>query len=237
MPRIERKHPDEAIMSGFPGDGDQLNTRQADPPENDPPVDPPPPVDPVVKQLQEMQAKLDRQAEEITQLRRATPPPAVKEPQAPADDDIDWDQEFFASPKKALARHAEIVEKKVTDRLTAAYGRDRSTQAFWDQFYGKHPDLKTDHDLVDITLKSNLGEMSSMSVDKAMERLADLTRERILRYAGNNGKPRAPKPKAEGASSSGGGGKPTKPTEDKIMSITDIINRNKDRRRRAAAGA
>lgn len=222
-------------MEGFPEHGDPLvaNSANSDPGGNDPA--PAPAVDSVTEQLKAMQARLDAQEAELQHLRRATPPPIPKPaPMNPnPDDEIDWDQELFTSPKKALARHGELIEKRITEKLESRYQRDRSTQVFWDQFYDKHPDLKPDHDLVDITLKSNLAEMGSMPVDKAMDRLADLTRDRILRYAGG-AKPRNPKAKVEGA----GGTSQSKPKpagqEEKILSITDIIRRNKDKRRKAA---
>jgi hypothetical protein len=234
MPRVEIKDPDEDVLTGFPENGDPYPSGDPPAPSAEPTADPPqPPVeDPVKRQLSELQSKFDRQERELQELRRAAQPPAP--PSKDPDDDIDWDQEFFNSPKKALARHAEIVEKRVTNRLTSAYQRDRSTQTFWDQFYDKHPDLKQDHDLVDVTLKSNLAEMSSMPVTQAMERLADLTRDRILRYAGGGTKPRAPKARAEGASPPAPKS-PKKPAEsDTVLSITDLIRRNKDRRRKAA---
>lgn len=232
MPRIDVPHPDSAVMSGFPGNGDPIDLNPATDPA--PPPAPEPPEDPTAKQLRELQARLDRQDQELQHLRRATPPPQPKEPAPAAEDDPDWDNEFFTSPKKALVKFGERLAKDITQSLTGQYQRDRSTQAFWEGFYEKHPDLKTDHDLVDLTLKSNLAEMSSMPVDRAMERLADLTRERILRYAGGAGKPRAPKPRVEGASSAAPPAKPAKPAEsDKILSITDIIKDRKAQRRKA----
>jgi hypothetical protein len=221
---------DNEVMSGYPGDGDAH-------PENREPAPAPtsPAANPVAQQLQQLQARIDAQDAELQHLRRATPPPVPKATPPPKDptEEIDWDQELFTSPKKALAKYGEIIEKRVTDKLEGRYQRDRSTQVFWEQFYDKHPDLKPDHDLVDLTLKSNLAEMGSIPVDKAMDRLADLTRDRILRYAGGH-KPRNPKAKVEGAGAPSNPKPPKAPEQEKVLSITDIIRRNKDRRRKVA---
>ena len=218
-------------MQGFPEDGDPMDMGD---PAPAPAPNPAPVADPVLERLNAMQARLDANEAELQHLRRATPPPQIKTPTPPAaEEEIDWDQELFTSPKKALAKYGELIEKKVTDKLEGRYQRDRSTQVFWDQFYDKHPDLKADHDLVDLTLKSNLAEMGSMPVEKAMDRLADLTRDRILRYAGG-AKPRNPKAKVEGAGAPSGLKPSSKAQDDKILSITDIIRRNKDKRRKVA---
>jgi hypothetical protein len=229
--RVDIKNPDEDVLSGFPSHGDPL---LVDPPADPAPADPAPAPAPN-DELRTLRERLDRTENELNQLRRATPPPVVKSVAPPnPDDEVDWDQEFFTSPKKALAKHKELVRKEITQDLESRYQRDRSTQVFWDDFYEKHKDLKTDHDLVDLTLKSNLAEMSAMPVAKAMERLADLTRERILRYSGN-AKPRTPKAKVEGASNPAGGSRPAaSPTENKVMSISELIRVRKDTRRRAA---
>ena len=170
---------------------------------------------------------------EIAHIKRSQPLAQPKEPAisaTPKEQEIDWDKEFYTSPKAALERHAEIVERRVTQQLEGRYQRDRSTQAFWDQFYDKHKDLKQDHDLVDLTLKSNLAEMSSMPVPQAMDRLAELTRDRILRYAGGK---RAPKAKVEGAGGAPSAPKPVQ-ADDQVLSITDLIRQRRDRRRKAA---
>lgn len=232
--RVDVKHPDADVLEGFPNHGDPLN--DTDPSDEPAPVSAPAPVSVPSDDLRALQARLDRQEAELAHLRRLQPAPAPAPAPAPTPptDETDWDQEFFTSPKKALEKYANVVEERVTQKLTASYQRDRSTQTFWDQFYDKHPDLKQDHDLVDLTLKSNLAEMGSMPVGAAMDRLADLTRDRILRYAGGS-KARNPKVKVEGASPPKAPATSAKPQEEKILSITDIIRRN--RRKRLAAGA
>lgn len=234
-------NPDDKIMKGSPNDGDVY---EDDPPrgeEGDPAPTPAPTPTPESEELKALKKKLDEQAEEMAELRRRTPPPTPKDP-APTptpETQDEFERRLYANPKAVLQAFGEEIEERVTKKLTSEYQRDRATQRFWDQFYEKHPDLKADHDLVDITLQSHLGEMGSMPVDKAIDRVADLTRERILRYAGGAAKARSPRARAEGGSNPAAPA-PTKPKSDddvRILSITDIIKERKEKRRRAAIGA
>lgn len=221
----------------FPEHGDVYEDDHTDPPapesEIEPEIDPEP--EPRPDPLAELNAKLDRQQKELDELRRRQPPPEPKTPTPPRaeEDDFNWDEELFRNPRKTLEKHGKMVAEQVTKHLTSQYQRDRGTQKFWDDFYAKHPDLKQDHDLVEVTLNSNLSKMASMPVEDAMDRLAELTRDRILRYAG--GVKSGRKARAEGGKGSIAP-TPTKQVDTpKVLSITEILkNRRADRRKKAA---
>lgn len=185
-------------------------------------------------ELAELKAKLERQEQELAQLKRQTPP-ANPRPQVPQnsqeDEEPDWEQLLFDNPKEALKLHAERVAKRVTNQLRGEYQQRENTKQFWSKFYEKHDDLKRDHDLVEITLQANLNELANVPVDKAMERLADLTRDRIMRYAGDKGKAR--KAHAEGASPPSP--TPTEPEPTSVTSLSDIIKARARKRRGVAA--
>lgn len=234
MPREPIKPDDADLMSGHPAANRPISA--------DPPTEPAEPAEPndngspesePQDEVSKLKARLTRQEEEMAELRRATPPTQPKSPPtATADpmDAVNWDEELFKDPKAALKKYGNIIATQVRDELTTRYQRDRGTQAFWDKFYQKNPDLKDDHDLVDLTLRSNLAEIGSMTVDKAIGRVADLTRDRILRYAG-------------GAAKKGGGKKvvvegsappaPRAPPEkdSKVVGIGDIIRARRQARR------
>ena len=229
--------PRRAVEGGrnFPEDGDiyEDDLDPVDPPT--PPDDPPAPrPDPAVAELT---AKLEKQQRELDELRARTPPPTPKPTPAPAPaaDEFNYDEELFRNPKKTLERFGNEVAERVTKQLTGQYQRDRSTQKFWEEFYEKHPDLKADHDLVEVTLSSNLSKLAAVQVPEAIERLAELTRDRILRYAGDAAKSR-PKARAEGAKGTISPAPPVAPDEPKILSISQMLKKRREDRRKKAAG-
>lgn len=220
----------------FPDDGDVYEdpNNPQDPPE-DSPVDPPAPNP--ANELAALNDRLARQERELEELRKRTPPPTPKDPAPrPQADDFNWDEELFRNPRKTLEKHGQMVAEQVTKQLTSQYQRDRGTQKFWEEFYEKHPDLKQDHDLIEVTLNSNLSKLATMQVPDAIERLAELTRDRILRYAGGAAKSRTPRARAEGAKGTVSPTPPKEPEAPKILSISEILRKRKDDRRKKAAG-
>lgn len=229
--------PDD-VEDGFPQDGDEFQDGPAPPPANPPTPTPatPPQADP----LADIRARMERLERENADLKRLIPPataprtPAPNEPPASAFDQVDWDKELFASPKAALRKAVEIAKEETTRELRAEYQRDNGTRQFWDRFYSKHPDLRDDHDLVEVTLNSNLSTLSNIRVEDAYDKLAELTRERIIRYAG--GARRGRKAVAEG-----GGGTPTPPTppvktdDTKVASLSSYLRDRRSKRRAGAA--
>jgi hypothetical protein len=153
-------------------------------------------------ELEELRTRVERAESEVATLRRATPPAAPKAPAGP-DPDEEWmnskqfEEDLFKSPAETLKRRDAIMAKRIKKDLQTEYQRDQGTVRFWDNFYGKYPELKADRDLVEVTLNSHLADLANIPVDSAYEKLAELTRDRILRYAG--GKSRKPKARAEGA--------------------------------------
>lgn len=221
---------DDQGMSGFPQDGDihgDTPEPEADIPGPDNAPDP-------LAEIKTQMADLKRQNDE---LRRQIPPAQPKQVVTPPDDDPepDWDKLLFADPKQALRLHGERVAKQVSKELTAQYQKDRGTSEFWNRFYAANPDLRVDSDLVETTLNSNLHNLANIPVEDAYGRLAELTRERILRYAGGAAKERRPKARAEGA----GRGPPTPPPppapDTTVTRLSDVLRTRRQGRRKAGA--
>lgn len=153
-------------------------------------------------ELAELRARVERAESEVATLRRATPPATPKTLPGP-DPDEEWmkskqfEEDLFKDPAGTMERRDKIVAKRIKHELQTEYQRDQGTVRFWDNFFQKYPDLKADRDLVEITLNSNLADLANIRVDESYEKLAELTRARILRYAG--GKSRKPKAIVEGA--------------------------------------
>jgi hypothetical protein len=177
---------------------------------------------------------MDRLERENADLRRMIPPPAPAPAPRNPDPEPDWEKELFANPAETLRKHGEMVAKKVSDQLRAEYQRDRGTTQFWDRFYAKHPDLKEDHDLVEVTLNSNLSALANIRVEDAYEKLADLTRERILRYTGKAVR-KGPKARAEGSGGSPTSPPPATPPQAEVTSLSDLLRTRRANRRAGAA--
>lgn len=171
----------------------------------------------------DMLAMERRHAEELANLRRASPPPREAAPQQTPNADLG--ALLFTEPEKAIERIRQEVKAEIETDLTRKYNQDQNTQKFWSAFDQKYPDLKSDRDLVEMTMNGNLATLANIPVEDAMEKLAELTRNRISRYT--KSRPQGRRPFAEGASP------PTPPRqqqeEETPPSLSDIV-----RRRRAA---
>lgn len=230
----EEEAAERAAMGGFPNDGDEF---EGAPPNPAPAPAPAPQPDPMV----DVRARMDRLERENQDLRRMIPPAAPKPTPALTEqgdefDAVDWDKELFANPKDALKKAMTMTAVSVEKKLRAEYQRDRGTSQFWDKFYAKHPDLRDDHDLVEVTLNSNLPDLANIRVDDAYTRLAELTRERILRYTGGAVR-KNPKARAEGGSGGPpvGGAPAPKQDEVKVTSLSQFVRSRREKRRAGAA--
>ena len=179
-----------------------------------------------VESIQGEMAALRRENE---QLRRAIP--TAQPAQNKKDlEEPDWDKLLFDNPREALKLHGERVAADVESRLTARYQRDQGTKNFWNDFYGKYPDLREDHDLVQQTLETNFADLGTLSIPQALQKLSVLTRDRILRYSGKGRNPNR-RVLVEGAGPALPKRVQAEPS--KISTLGDLIRAN--RKRRAAA--
>jgi hypothetical protein len=190
------RRPKKSDQGGFPEDGDQMNVDPPEPRPEDQPDEPDeepeeePEDDPVAtmqKQIDQM--KVDH-AKEMADLRRTIPPVTPKEPKEEKPK-TSYKDLIFTDPDKAVEQIQKDAVEQATTQLRGQYERDQGQKRFWEGFYEKHKDLKDDKDLVELTLNSNLPSLANIPVDDAMKKLADLTRERIIRYSGGtkrNGK-------------------------------------------------
>ncbi len=181
--------------------------------------------------IESLQRRLDH-------LERMQTPATARQPEPESDelDDVDWDAELFADPKGAMKKHGEIIAKRVAKQVREEYQQDQSSKEFWRDFYSRHKDLKEDHDLVESTLGKNMSKLANMPSTQAIDRLADLTRERISRYSGRGQQPRR-KAMAEGASDSAPRRVQQSADETRPKTITDYINLRRTKRLRGRSTA
>lgn len=218
----------EDEFSGFPqhgdpapSDGDELGEQVEDNDEED---DTPAPAGETAEQ------KVARLEAEMADLRRRIPPAEPKAPTPPKEDDEpDWDKLLYDNPREAMRLHGDRIANKVKTELTTQYQREQGQKIFWDRFYEKNKDLKDDQDLVETTLKSNLNDLANIPVDDAMKKLADLTRDRIMRYAG--GKPKGGGKKAVAEGNGPPSAPRATPEPEAPSSLSDIIKARARKRR------
>jgi hypothetical protein len=152
-----------------------------------------------------------------------------KEPDAPDDFYEDMDSKLFQNPTETLKGIEDRIVSRVSKEMKTSYNKDQGERQFWNDFYAAHADLRPDDDLVKATLQGNMSSLGGLPVSEAITRLADLTRDRIARYAKEPRK----RPHTEGA-------RPPTPTppkleEDKVVTLSDLIKARRNKRRGHAA--
>lgn len=226
---------EDEVTEGFPDHGDEINEPE---PQNEPGPEPEPEPEPEADPLEQIRAEVQELKRENQRLQQMIPPNDRRQEhpqpsQKKQEDEPDWERLLFENPNEALRLHGERVREQVRSELQTEYQRDQGTQRFWTDFYKKNPDLEEDRDLVELTLNSNLSNLANLPVAEAIEQLADLTRQRILRYSGGGQqKSRQKKPVVEGAESPKP--KPPKNEEPNVTSLSDLIKARKAKRTTAA---
>lgn len=187
--------PDAALKG--PQDGDPITSDEEEEVEEPPetgkkkaePIDP-------TKFLTDQITELRR---EMLQLRtqrdkkEETPKEKEKEPE--------WGKALFEDPENTIAALRKSIREEITKDLRTDYQTDQNQRQFWNGFFERHPDLRPDRDLVEVTMHANMDKLGNLAVEEASDKLAELTRERILRYSGadDGRKGGKKKPLAEGA--------------------------------------
>jgi len=235
---LKQQNVEAAAFGGGPQHGDEYDDeellgRVADDDEDDEDEDEPEPKeDAITRQFAEMSRQIGQLQEQNEHLRRSIPPVMAREAAPePEDEEPDWDEMLFKDPKAALKLHGERVAKSVERNLTKKYETDQSNTRFWSTFYEAHPDLKDDHDLVLATLNKHFSEVGGMRTDLAQEKLADLTRARILKYSGKGGavpSKKSSRARIEGAAEPRK--KPVQPKPENVTSLSSVIKRRRELR-------
>lgn len=208
------------------GENEENNENE---PENEEEADKGRQEDPKVS-LEERLARLEG---ENAALRQAlTRPAEVKPTQKQAEPEPDWEKLLYDDPKGFVGTLSDRIAKQVSTELGTKYQRDQGEKEFWSDFYAENDDLREDRDLVQATLNSNISILGDLPVSQARKKLADLTRERIMRYTGKREKKDdAGKARVEGARSP----RPPKtpPETSKVVTLSDIIRSRRANRMKA----
>lgn len=175
--------------------------------------------------------------------------PTIQQIDPDDNDDEDLDDlsvRILTEPKKFVADLTADITKKVKADVTQSYTRAEAQKKFWTDFYEENPELKSDDDIVKLTLSKEFDTIGRMSGKRGRDELANLARERILNIASKHGKGRKKGDKStslEGSNQSPGGNTRQEEEEDNPLpahpsgrpaSIGDALKERKRLRARAA---
>lgn len=222
-------------IGGIPQDGDvyeedddQLELELGQPDDDDDSGKPEPKKDPRDEALAALRAEIDGLKSTINTMRPAPAPAPAPKPEP----EPDWEDLMFKDPKEYNRLLREHVKKEISGELRGDYQRDQGTRDFWSAFYTDHADLKGDDDIVKAILQANLADLAPMPVKAAGDKLAELTRSRILKYTGGK-LPGGKKAVAEG----NGQGVPVKkdPEPDKVVTLSQLLRARRAKRNKGTA--
>lgn len=183
--------------------------------------------------------KLSQHSDELGQLRKWKT--QVEQQIAPKPQEPDLNTLWFENPSKA----AELIEQKTYQRVRTEYEerekareQQQALDRFFDGFYRKNDDLRDDDWVVKGVMQEHFEDLADLPTVKAQEKLADLTRERIIRLTRKvktSDTTRSRQTLAEPAS--GERAPRPAPTEDAGPgSLGDVIRERAARRQAAARG-
>lgn len=191
---MEKTKEEDKEMHPGPQDGDPGNE-----PDEGAEVDQPEEKKQEPDPLAYLKDEVRRLSGELQTLRATNRPPEDAGKKKEAEPEPEWDKILFEQPKEAVALLRKQIKEEITSEMQGRYTTDQNQRQFWNGFFEQNPDLRQDRDLVEVTMHANLAELGNMKVEEAATRLAELTRERILRYSGDKQNGGKKKPQAEGA--------------------------------------
>lgn len=183
--------------------------------------------------------KFSERSDELGQLRKWKA--SVEQTITPKPAEPDLNTLWFENPTKA----AELIQEQTYQRVASEYEKREKARAqqealdrFFDGFYRKNDDLREDEWVVKGVMSEHFDELADLPTVKAQEKLADLTRERIIKLTRKVkvSEPDNPRSRA-GLSEPASGERPPRPTrseDDGPKSLGDVIKARAEARRKAS---
>lgn len=154
-------------------------------------------------------------------------PEPEPEPNSTPDQDEEMAELMYTDPKEYTRRLTESIRED----LKTEYSQDQQQRQFWSDFYSKHEDLNRsrDHAIVLAVMEQNMSALKGMDQEAASDKLAELTREKILAIASSFGA-KSPKTKSETLES--GPGPTPAPEPEPEPNVHSLSQSIKERRKR-----
>lgn len=206
------------------------------------PLSPPIPVD-VEVELNGKKFKVTPELAEVIKAMKASPEPQPQQQvvfappptqQQQADPLEGLEQLWYTRPREAF----QFLEERITKKVRAEYMAERSREKTWETFYSKHPDLKPWTHFVQAAYSKNQSMLGNMSVDKGLDKLAELTRTELLAATSgfrHNVPTQTPPVITEGSSSSTPQATPAPAQTEPPSSLTAALKARKAQRRQSMA--
>jgi len=153
----------------------------------------------------------------------------VASPVTPEPDD--FEEKFYADPKKYLTERDDKIRKQIKDEVTQESTQKATVDRLWNQFYNDNPDLVGKDRLVKSLLEENWNTLGHMTdAPSAMKILAQKTRTEIQSYI-ESSQPRTELPNNAGGASGGSQSQVTpKKTDEPVLSFIEQVNKLNEKR-------
>lgn len=161
--------------------------------------------------------------------------PAKKAGDAPAAPDLGT--LMFTDPDKFV----QLLTSNILNVVAAQNQQTNAQKEFWTAFYEKNPDLKDADVLVKATMQSEYANLRPLTVEKAIEKLADSVQGQLLKITKGTKGTKKPNP-VEGGNNKGGRRSNDSTTdgdapESKPGGISSVLKQRAEARRKARTGA
>lgn len=133
------------------------------------------------KELTDYLGDLDKQIREARRPTETPPPQKPEDKPTPkyAADGIDWDTEFYKSPKAAVQKFEQALTEKIRGELTQQYQADTNMRAFWQEYFKQFPDMEKRAQVSGMVLQRDWKELSEMPVDRCRDELKKRTMKQL----------------------------------------------------------
>lgn len=175
---------------------------------------------------EKLTAQAFREGVELAE-RRGNPNPAP----ATAVPEEDFDQQFYADPKKYLQTAREQIRQEIKQEVFGELDRKRKHEETWETFYKENPDLSNARKLVGTILSENWEQWKHLKTEVGMKKLAESARTE-KRAMLEDMLPKTDLPNRRVTASPGSGSAPVtrKINEDRPLSFTEQIKQNRAKR-------
>lgn len=106
--------------------------------------------------------------------------------QAPQEADKDFDEKYYADPKKYLQEFAEQIKAQTEEKILGQLNQKSEDEKLWSEFFRTHPDLENFREDCEVVLNRHVQDIRAISQTKgrksAMDFLAQKTRAKFQAY-------------------------------------------------------
>ena len=145
----------------------------------------------------------------------------------------DYATGLFTEPEEALKRLREEIKAEVKGEITTAYNAAESQKDFWTGFYKENADLADEKMIVNAVMTRDWATLKDLAPAAAAKKLAEAAKKELMRISGGKSPSDDNARQVEGGSTKNSAPAGKKPDDDKVLSLSDIIKKRQEARRKA----